>query len=87
VEINDSMTRRTAQIVYFVLTACWFVFCWVGTLVSFSYHTDSPVEPQILEGIAIAVIPAVAGYLILFQLSRLLRACFRRHVALRSRPE
>ncbi len=72
------MSRRTSQIIYFALTACWFIYCWVGTLVGLSYHTDWPVESQIVEGIVLAVIPAVLGYPILFHLPRLLRECFRR---------
>ena len=64
------MSRRIAQTIYLSLTACWFAFCWVGTMVGIAYHTEWPVAPQIWEGIGIAFIPALLGYLIIFQLFR-----------------
>ena len=64
------MSRRIAQTIYLALTVCWFVFCWVGTMVGVAYHTDWAIAPQIWEGIGIALIPSVLGYLLVFHLFR-----------------
>ena len=47
-----------------------------------SYHTDWPVAPQVWQGIGIAILPTLIGYLALFHLIPWLLDFFRRRSVL-----
>ena len=60
--------RRVVRIVfrwmYWIGTILWCFFCFAGTVVGLHYHSLDAVAPQVLEGLAIALIPAVLVYLL-----------------------
>jgi hypothetical protein len=59
---------QISKLLYFLIATLWLIYCFIGTWVGISYHTDWPIGPQIWQGIGIAVLPISIGYLTLFHL-------------------
>jgi hypothetical protein len=52
------------KVVYAFIVVFWFLLCFFGTAAGLGYHSTRPIASkglEVLEGIGIAVIPAVLG--------------------------
>jgi hypothetical protein len=58
-------SRNIVKWLYLVISILRVAFCYVGTLVGLAYHSREPFAPQVLEGIATALIPLGILYLLL----------------------
>ena len=58
-------SRNIVKWLYLVVSILWVAFCYVGTLIGLAYHSREPFAPQVLEGIATALIPLGILYLLL----------------------
>jgi hypothetical protein len=66
-----------SRLLHSLVAALWLIYCLIGTLAGINYHTDWPIAPQVWQGIGIAILPTLIGYLAFFHLIPGLREFFR----------